>query len=96
MIYGNIFSPINTPNTLPPAVAINAYPRYFFAIDILLYPSAFMVPIAVLCSSTIRVILVRLISAATRKNNTGKTRPIAPRRSAFSPYPEYSVKVSRS
>ncbi len=57
------------------------------------YPSAFIVPIEVLCSSTMRVMLVRLISAATRKNRTGKTLPIAPRRSAFSPNPLYSTSV---
>ena len=72
-MYGRIFSPTSTPRTLPPAVARNAYPRYFDAMEKFPYPKAFMVPISILCSSTIRVIPVRLINAATRKNITGNT-----------------------
>ena len=39
----------------------------------LLISQCFKVPIWVRCSSTIRVIVVRLINAATRKKMTGKT-----------------------
>ena len=35
------------------------------------YPSAFNVPIFILCSSTILVIVVKHTSAATAKKNTG-------------------------
>ena len=92
-MYGRIFSPTSTPRTLPPAVARNAYPRYFDAMEKFPYPKAFIVPISILCSSTIRVIPVRLINAATRKNITGNTFPIARIRSAFSPNPSYSISV---
>ena len=93
IIYGKIFSPVSTPRILPPAVARNAYPRYLEAIEKLPYPSAFIVPISILCSSTIRVIPVRLIRAATKKNITGNTFPIARIRFAFSPNPSYSTSV---
>ena len=78
IMYGSTFSPNSTPRILPPSVATNAYPRYLAAIADLSYPSAFMVPISIRCSSTIRVILVRLISAATRKNSTGNTPSQSP------------------
>ena len=39
---------------------------------------------------------VRLINAATKKNKTGNTLPMARIRSAFSPYPLYSVRSSLS
>jgi hypothetical protein len=61
-----------------------------------LYPNAFKVPIWVRCSSTIRVIVVRLISAATRKNIIGKTFPMFFSRSALSPKSEYSGRSLRS
>ena len=56
----------------------------------LLYPKAFSVPISVLCDSTIRVIVVRLTSAATRKKINGKILPIAPILSAFCSYSTYA------
>ena len=43
-------------------------------------------PICVLCSSTIRVIAVKLTSAATKKKMTGTTRPNAAILSASCPY----------
>ena len=53
------------------------------------YPSAFSVPICSRCSSTIRVIVVRLTRAATRKKIKGNTFPIAPIRSASLPNSTY-------
>ena len=73
------------PRILPPTVARKAYSRYLDAIAYLPYPRAFIVPIWVLCSSTIRVMVVRLTSAATRKKITGKTCPILLILSALSP-----------
>ena len=82
---GRIFSPIRIPRILPPTVARKAYSRYLDAIAYFPYPKAFIVPIWVLCSSTIRVMVVRLTSAATRKKITGKTCPILLILSALSP-----------
>ncbi len=48
----------------------------FLAISKSLYPKAFSVPISTLFSSTILVIVVKHISAATRKKNTGNTEAI--------------------
>ena len=58
-----------------------------------MYPRAFSVPICILCSSTILVMAVRLMRAATRKKTAGNTCPIARIRSALSPYPSYSVRA---
>ena len=71
MIYGIIFSPIRIPKTPPVNVARIAYQRYFPTIEAFPYPRAFKIPICVLSSSTIRVIVVRLINAATRKIRQG-------------------------
>ncbi|MNE94953.1 hypothetical protein D3C87_1995410 [compost metagenome] len=60
------------------------------------YPSAFRVPICSRCSSTIRVIVVRLTSAAIRKKNTGNTLAIADNRSALSLYSAYPGFAFRS
>ena len=53
------------------------------------YPSALIVPICSRCSSTMRVIVVKLTSAAIRKKNTGKADAIADKRSALSLYSAY-------
>jgi len=58
---------------------------YFLAISNLLYPKAFNVPISRLFSSTIRVIVVKVINAAIKKKKTGKTFAMAAMRSARSP-----------
>ena len=56
---------------LPIILAVNAYNMYFLAMSNTVYPSAFNVPIFILCSSTILVIVVKHTSAATAKKNTG-------------------------
>ena len=84
--YGSTFEPNNTPKTPPINVALNAYKIYLAAIVNLLYPNAFIVPMSVRSSSIIRVIVVRLTNAATRKKINGSTLPMAPIRSASIPY----------
>ena len=61
-----------------------AYHRYFAIIVRLEYPSAFNVPICVRCSSTMRVMVVKQTSAATRIKNNGNTEAIASTFSASS------------
>ena len=76
IISGNILNPISIPIIPPNNVAKMAYIIYFDAIFNFVYPNAFNVPICTLCSSTILVIDVKLISAAITKNTTGNTYPI--------------------
>ena len=71
IIEGKTVSPIIFPKTLPPTLAINEYNTYLSIIELELYPNAFIVPIFILCSSTILVIVVKHINAANEKKNTG-------------------------
>ena len=62
---------------------------YFLAISNTVYPSAFKVPIFILCSSTILVIVVKHTRAATAKKNTGNIFASA---SMLLAHPSYSTK----
>ena len=80
--------------TPPVNVQRIAYQRYFPTIEAFPYPRAFKIPICFYSSSTIRVIVVRLINAATREEmEVGTLLPIAAYGLHYLPYPLYSVRL---
>ena len=81
---GSSRKPITAPMKPPITHALMEYATYFIMIAPVLYPSALSVPISMRCSSTMRVMVVRLTSAATMKKITGNTSPTAAMRSVFS------------
>ena len=77
MIHGNSRIPMSSPTALPVTLASAAYSRYFPAMVPEAYPRDFMAPICLRSSSTMRVMVVRATSAATRKKNSGNTVAMA-------------------
>ena len=77
MMFGSRIKPSRSPRIPPIRQAAKAYSKYLRSISRLVKPSAIYVPIKPRSSSTIRVMVVRLIKMATMKKTIGNAVPTA-------------------